>query len=107
MEKVWRSFFGLKRRPVTPLNGIPRFSFRKKLRGFVKDCKKLKTAKILLLAASETSRHLPAPLQTHFYLFFIIYLLPIFMCWHSFRLTLSNGNVTQYIRQVALKSSEN
>jgi hypothetical protein len=44
MEKVWRPFSLWERRPVTPLNGGPLLSFRKKSPFFVKECKTLKKA---------------------------------------------------------------
>jgi hypothetical protein len=39
MEEVWRSLFGLERRPVTSLNGSSIKCFRKRAVDFVKECK--------------------------------------------------------------------
>tara|TARA_R110001599_G_scaffold234813_2_gene433996 strand:- start:407 stop:544 length:138 start_codon:yes stop_codon:yes gene_type:complete len=39
MEEVWRSLFGLERRPVIPLNGRTIRRFRKRVGDFVKECK--------------------------------------------------------------------
>ncbi|MBL1272282.1 MAG: hypothetical protein COB25_007530 [Oceanospirillales bacterium] len=49
MVKVWRSLFGLERRPVDLLNGARCSSFRKKRQDFVKECKTPKKLPYLIV----------------------------------------------------------
>jgi len=44
MKEVWRSLFGLERRPVISLNGATLGSFRRISKNFVKECNLLKKA---------------------------------------------------------------